>query len=63
LNPAGPARRPLSVAHGRLYGAIWRSYMVIGLLVLASVVAIAFDDDVAAAGLLAAAVLVSVGGF
>jgi len=44
--------------------AIWRSgYMVIGLLVLASVVAIAFDDDVAAAGLLAAAVVVSVGGF
>jgi hypothetical protein len=37
--------------------------MVIGLLVLASVVAIAFDDDVAAAGMLAAAVLVGVGGF
>jgi hypothetical protein len=37
--------------------------MVIGLLVLASVVAIAFDDDVAAASLLAAAVLVSVGSF
>jgi hypothetical protein len=37
--------------------------MVIGLLVLAFVVAVAFDDDVAAAGLLAAAVLVSVGGF
>jgi hypothetical protein len=47
-----------------LYGAIWRSgYMVIGLLMLASVVAIAFDDDVAAAGLLVAAVLVCVGGF
>jgi hypothetical protein len=47
-----------------LYYGFWRSgYMVIGLLVLASVVAIAFDDDVAAAGLLAAAVLVSVGGF
>jgi hypothetical protein len=47
-----------------LYDAIWRSgCMVIGLLVLASVVAIAFDDDVAAAGLLAAAVLVCVGGF
>jgi hypothetical protein len=47
-----------------IYTRKWRSgYMVIGLLVLASMVAIAFDDDVAAAGLLAAAVLVSVGGF
>jgi hypothetical protein len=37
--------------------------MVIGVLVLAFVVAVAFEDDGAAAGLLAAAVLLYVGGF
>jgi hypothetical protein len=45
------------------HNATWRSgYMVIGLLVLAFVVAVAFEDDGAAVGMLAAAVLVYVVG-